>query len=516
MKASLSLFSPIRSEDSKEVFLAIQVDGVTRARTAPLALRGPALSLNHAFHLELERAQLLRIILLTPANIHGDQKSCGPIRNKVCCLGGVSIPPLFKATRSQQLCVKLEPRGLLYVKLSLQEKWDTQPISSSSGPTNVFGVELHHLVEKEESPVPIPLLIQKCVKEIEVRGLRVVGLYRLCGSAAVKKELRDWFERNSSAVCLSEDLYPDINVITGILKDYLRELPSQLITRTLYQVVREAMVLRPPPAAPVSPDPELAQRTVELLSCLPPPERATLSLLLDHLSLVASFSSFNRMTHQNLAVCFGPVLLTPTQEAWRAAGGLRGTAQRPSLGEEFSSAVDFKRHIEALHYLLQLWPVPTHRASADDTISPRVAQTFDTPDQQQDLTLLPEEEAVVSRRSRGGTARLESPPPINRYAGDWSVCGPDLLLGQEADYDEVAGSESDGGSRDEEHVEEEEEEEEDKLKPETWPSGERVGLYVEELLDFDAPFNCRLSLKDFDTLIHDLDRELAKQINICL
>lgn len=43
----------------------------------------------------------------------------------------------------------------------------------------------------------------------------VVGLYRLCGSAAVKKELRDWFERNSSAVCLSEDLYPDINVITG-------------------------------------------------------------------------------------------------------------------------------------------------------------------------------------------------------------------------------------------------------------------------------------------------------------
>lgn len=30
------------------------------------------------------------------------------------------------ATRSQQLCVKLEPRGLLYVKLSLQEKWDTQ------------------------------------------------------------------------------------------------------------------------------------------------------------------------------------------------------------------------------------------------------------------------------------------------------------------------------------------------------------------------------------------------------
>lgn len=69
------LFLSSRSEDSKEVFLAIQVDGVTRARTAPLALRGPALSLNHAFHLELERAQLLRLILLTPGEAaRWDQK----------------------------------------------------------------------------------------------------------------------------------------------------------------------------------------------------------------------------------------------------------------------------------------------------------------------------------------------------------------------------------------------------------------------------------------------------------
>lgn len=60
---------------------------------------------------------------------------------------------------------------------------------------------------------------------------------------------------------------------SGILKDYLRELPSQLITRTLYQVVREAMILRPPPAGP---DPQLARSTVGLLSCLPPPERVTL------------------------------------------------------------------------------------------------------------------------------------------------------------------------------------------------------------------------------------------------
>uniref|UniRef100_A0A3Q0T0T7 Rho GTPase-activating protein SYDE1 n=1 Tax=Amphilophus citrinellus TaxID=61819 RepID=A0A3Q0T0T7_AMPCI len=372
-----------------------------------------------------------------------------------------------------QLCVKLEPRGLLYIKLSLQEKWDTD----TATPSSVFGVELHHLVEKEGSATPVPLLIQKTVAEIERRGLKVVGLYRLCGSAAVKKELRDWFERNSSAVCLSEDLYPDINVITGILKDYLRELPSPLITRTLYQVVREAMTLQPPPVPPATPDPQLSRSTMELLSCLPPPERATLSLLLDHLSLVASFSAANRMTHQNLAVCFGPVLLTPTQEGF-------------SHGEEMASAVDFKRHIEALHYLLQLWPV-NENADASPPPSPTLAQhplgqQHRRPALRLALPQSPEEEVVVSRRGRGGLARLESPPPINRYAGDWSVCGQELLTGQDADYDEVAGSESDAGGG--------------------------GALYMDDFLDFDAPFNCRLSLKDFDTLIRDLDRELAKQI----
>lgn len=104
---------------------------------------------------------------------------------------------------------------------------------------------------------------------------------------------------------------------------------------------------------------------------------------------------------------------------------------------------------------------------------------------------LPQDVTVVSRRGRG---RLES-PPCNRYAGDWSVCGRNFLTGDDVDYDEVAGSESD--------------EDEDSQKKD-W-------AYTDDFaLDFDAPFTCRLSLKDFDNLISDLERELAKQINICL
>uniref|UniRef100_A0AAY4B037 Rho GTPase-activating protein SYDE1 n=1 Tax=Denticeps clupeoides TaxID=299321 RepID=A0AAY4B037_9TELE len=384
--------------------------------------------------------------------------------------------------RSQQLCVQLEPRGLLYVKLTLLEQWEApSPRLSEMPPPSVFGVDLRRLVEKENLALKVPIIIQKCVAEIEKRGLKVVGLYRLCGSAAVKKELRDMFERDSASVTLSEDLYPDINVITGILKDYLRELPSPLITRTLYEVVLESMSVRPVCRSEL--DAQRCQATVSLLQCLPEPEKATLTLLLDHLSLVASFSDSNRMTCQNLAVCFGPVLLTPTQECWMPS------AQRvPAI----ASAVDFKHHIEALHYLLQLWP---NSPPPSPSSSPSVSQnTLRHKNQRPPLHLDLSEDLVVSRRGRG---RLES-PPCNRYAGDWSICGRDFLSGLEADYDEVAGSNS------------EQEEDEDEQQA-------SAGLYVDDFgLDFDAPFTCRLSLKDFDTLISDLERELAKQINICL
>lgn len=45
----------------------------------------------------------------------------------------VSVP----GSRSQQLCLKLEPRGLLYVKLTLQEKWETQVNRDSPNPAAI-------------------------------------------------------------------------------------------------------------------------------------------------------------------------------------------------------------------------------------------------------------------------------------------------------------------------------------------------------------------------------------------
>ncbi|XP_065597112.1 rho GTPase-activating protein SYDE2 isoform X3 [Cyrtonyx montezumae] len=331
--------------DSKDVFCAIQVDSVNKARTALLTCRTTFLDMDHTFNIEIENAQHLKLVVFSWEPT--------PRKNRVCCHGTVALPTLFRVTKTHQLAVRLEPRGLIYVKLSLMEQWENSldGLDADQEPV-MFGVDARKVVEKENSGLMVPLLIQKCVMEIEKRGCQVVGLYRLCGSAAVKKELREAFERDSKAVTLSESRYPDINVITGVLKDYLRELPSPLITKQLYEAVVDAMVKNPLKMTAIGCENDLSdsEHTAALLDCLPDVEKATLKMLLDHLKLVASYHEVNKMTCQNLAVCFGPVLLSQKQETTNHNNRVFTDS------EELASALDFKKHIEVLHYLLQLWP----------------------------------------------------------------------------------------------------------------------------------------------------------------
>lgn len=91
----------VRPRTAKDVFCAIQVDGVTRARTSLLTCQESSLPLNHTFNLELERARMLKLIVLTPSSnaVDGSTGLSAQTRNRVCCLGVVAIPPLFKGER---------------------------------------------------------------------------------------------------------------------------------------------------------------------------------------------------------------------------------------------------------------------------------------------------------------------------------------------------------------------------------------------------------------------------------
>uniref|UniRef100_A0A4W5K2C5 Synapse defective Rho GTPase homolog 2 n=1 Tax=Hucho hucho TaxID=62062 RepID=A0A4W5K2C5_9TELE len=382
--------------------------------------------MDHTFNIELENAQHLKLVVFSwdPT----------PKKNRVCCHGTVVLPALFRVTRSHQLAVKLEPRGLIYVKLNLMEQWQNSLDGGYDGDRErqMFGVEAWRVVERENSGLMVPLLIEKCITEIEKRGCQVVGLYRLCGSAAVKKELREAFERDSLGVELCENTYPDINVITGVLKDYLRELPYPLITKHLYEAVLDSMAKRPLRIGAGGCENDLAdtEQTVSLLENLPEVERLTLRRLLDHLKLVASHHDVNKMTCQNLAVCFGPVLLSQRQEA-------SCHSNRVFIdSEELASALHFKKHIEVLHYLLQslkIGKLPRSSPSSKGPAAPPLRRRKERPQ----VLNLSDAEMVGVLRPRPG--RLDS--PSNRYAGDWSRCGeryfPPPLPQEENDYDDV-------------------------------------------------------------------------------
>ncbi|XP_041791381.1 rho GTPase-activating protein SYDE2 isoform X2 [Chelmon rostratus] len=453
--------------DSRDVYCAIQVDSVNKARTALLTCRTTFLDMDHTFNIELENAQHLKLVVFSWEPT--------PRRNRVCCHGTVVLPALFRVTRCHQLAVKLEPRGLIYVKLSLMEQWQNSLDGGLDGDREpqVFGVEAWRVVERESTGMMVPLLITKCINEIEKRGCQVVGLYRLCGSAAVKKELREAFERDSYAVELCENTYPDVNVITGVLKDYLRELPYPLITKHLYEAVLESMATRPLRigAAGCENDQADSEHTVSLLDNLPEVERMTLRRLLDHLKLVASYQEVNKMTCQNLAVCFGPVLLSQRQEA-------SCHTNRVFIdSEELASALHFKKHIEVLHYLLQLWPVvdpygqsssqppaaSLALASSDQLSAPPLRRRKERPQ----VLNLSEAEMVGVLRPRPG--RLDS--PSNRYAGDWSGCGEsyfpsEVLLPpskEEADYDDVPSEDTEAAEEGQEKPEDAEEDEGQKV-----------------------------------------------------
>ncbi|XP_035508803.1 rho GTPase-activating protein SYDE2 [Morone saxatilis] len=453
--------------DSRDVYCAIQVDSVNKARTALLTCRTTFLDMDHTFNIELENAQHLKLVVFSWEPT--------PRRNRVCCHGTVVLPALFRVTRCHQLAVKLEPRGLIYVKLSLMEQWQNSLDGGPDGDREpqVFGVEAWRVVERENTGLVVPLLISKCINEIEKRGCQVVGLYRLCGSAAVKKELREAFERDSYAVELCENTYPDVNVITGVLKDYLRELPYPLITKNLYEAVLESMAMRPLRigAAGCENDQADSEHTVSLLDILPEVERMTLRRLLDHLKLVASYQEVNKMTCQNLAVCFGPVLLSQRQEA-------SCHTNRVFIdSEELASALHFKKHIEVLHYLLQLWPVVDLNGHSSSqyhaaSLAPASSDLLSAPplrrrkERPQVLNLSEAEMAGVLRPRPG---RLDS--PSNRYAGDWSGCGEsyfpsEILLPpskEEADYDDVPSEDTEAVEEGQEKPDDAEEDEGQKV-----------------------------------------------------
>ncbi|XP_062584419.1 N-chimaerin-like isoform X2 [Saccostrea cucullata] len=166
---------------------------------------------------------------------------------------------------------------------------------------NLFGADLTTVVKARNTPVPV--VVEKCIKEIERRGVEAEGLYRIAGLHDEVESIRMAFDKDGENTVISEAKYDDINSITSVLKLYFRLLPIPLITFEAYKIIIDTMKQDEPRSR--------AQiiRIKEGLTKLPPAHYQTLRFLLAHLNRVTEKKPVNMMGPDNLAIVFAPTLM---------------------------------------------------------------------------------------------------------------------------------------------------------------------------------------------------------------
>ncbi|XP_034611405.1 unconventional myosin-IXb isoform X1 [Trachemys scripta elegans] len=158
-----------------------------------------------------------------------------------------------------------------------------------------FGVCVSSLISDKNS---VPVVMEKLLEYVEMHGLYTEGIYRKSGSANRMRELKQLLQTDPNSVKLEN--YP-IHTITGILKQWLRELPDPLMTFAQYSDFLRAVEL-----------PEKQEQLVAIYSVLeqlPQANHNTLERLIFHLVKVALIEDVNRMSPNALAIVFAPCLL---------------------------------------------------------------------------------------------------------------------------------------------------------------------------------------------------------------
>ncbi|XP_028440622.1 unconventional myosin-IXa isoform X1 [Perca flavescens] len=158
-----------------------------------------------------------------------------------------------------------------------------------------FGVELSRLTSEERT---VPQLVEKLINYIEMHGLYTEGIYRKSGSTNKIKELRQGLDTDVSVVNLDDY---NIHVIASVLKQWLRDLPSPLMTFELYEEFLRAMG---------QPDKrEVIRGVYSVIDQLSRTHLSTLERLIFHLVRIALQEETNRMSANALAIVFAPCIL---------------------------------------------------------------------------------------------------------------------------------------------------------------------------------------------------------------
>ncbi|RJE26594.1 GTPase-activating protein [Aspergillus sclerotialis] len=172
---------------------------------------------------------------------------------------------------------------------------------------SVFGMPLEEAVlfcAPQGVDVDLPAVVYRSIEYLEAKGAASEeGIFRLSGSNVVVKALKERFNTEGDVDLLGGDQYYDVHAVASLFKQYLRELPTTVLTRELHLEFLRVLELD-----------ERQKKVVAfngLVHRLPKPNLALLRALSKYLIVIVNNSNVNKMTVRNVGIVFAPTLNIP-------------------------------------------------------------------------------------------------------------------------------------------------------------------------------------------------------------
>ncbi|XP_059806329.1 SLIT-ROBO Rho GTPase-activating protein 2 isoform X1 [Hypanus sabinus] len=156
-------------------------------------------------------------------------------------------------------------------------------------------------VRKQDGSHIIPLVVESCIRFISRHGLQHEGIFRVSGSQIEVNDIKNAFERGEDPLAGDQNDH-DMDSIAGVLKLYFRGLDSPLFPKEIFHDLMSCVTIE-----------NLEERALQIrkvLLTLPKPTIIIMRYLFGFLSHLSQFSEENMMDPYNLAICFGPTLMS--------------------------------------------------------------------------------------------------------------------------------------------------------------------------------------------------------------
>ncbi|XP_072568460.1 rho GTPase-activating protein 18-like isoform X2 [Paramormyrops kingsleyae] len=218
-------------------------------------------------------------------------------------LGLTDVQDLSSEDMAKIGCIALIELTTFYDCLGIELKQNRTLIRHKAGrESGIFGVSLVTLLENDRKILPgsrVPLVFRKLLSKLEQTGLQTEGILRIPGSVSRVKHLRQQLEAS-----FYEDRFDweqvRQNDAAGLLKTFIRELPSPLLTQRYLPTFTSVLS--------ISSQRHQIQALHLLIMLLPEPHRDTLKALLEFLRKVVAHEERNRMSLCNVSMIVAPNL----------------------------------------------------------------------------------------------------------------------------------------------------------------------------------------------------------------